>query len=450
MIRLASNINQNLPATYNFPPFIYLAQASSLDPSGPTRKMSTRYESRDYNVESPRREVSTTPRKNVYYDDYEDFRAPRRQPSFLQRSNPVRNERALVLRDRTRSRPTRTFSSDRDRRADSWDIGKAGGYCTADPATYGSGVIERRQRSPSPVRIRERILERERSPSPPPLERVRERVVERESEREQPAPVIINNRVYDEIGLDRTNRPRSPPPAPVIINNRIYEEREISPVRDGASLKGVQVVLGPESDRDTTVHLELDIEGDVESQLEEFSHLKRLGNFTAAEQYFQNDLYEYLDVPPVAVEYAEMLLQQGAYQRLKDLLQKQELKAPVPPRSGASSPRIAPVRVAGPVTRGKDPEIEERPVPPRPQPVDVVDEPSYAITRIYQAGKIESDAEKFDLAFRLIEVTAQMHSQGWLRRALSGVDDAEQKFYMHRRRKRRLEDSSLSSTEVKS
>lgn len=56
-----------------------------------------------------------------------------------------------------------------------------------------------RERSPSPVVIRERVVERVRSPSPPPVERIRTRIVEREKEREptpSPSP--------------------SPPPAPIM------------------------------------------------------------------------------------------------------------------------------------------------------------------------------------------------------------------------------------------
>jgi hypothetical protein len=125
--------------------------------------------------------------------------------------------------------------------------------------------------------------------------------------------------------------PSSRSSSPTIPRERevIYErerERSESPLDRTSPLKRVQVVLGPDSTLDTTVHLELDIEEDVEGQLEELSRLKILGHFNVAEQHFQTNLRDYSDVPPVAVEYAEMLLQQGAYKRLKELLLKQELK----------------------------------------------------------------------------------------------------------------------------
>lgn len=70
---------------------------------------------------------------------------------------------------------------------------------------------------------------------------------------------------------------------------------------------------------DITVHLEMDIVDDVESLLEEFSRLKRLGHFKAAEQYFQANLRSFRDFPPVTVEYADMLFEQGAYGRIQGL-----------------------------------------------------------------------------------------------------------------------------------
>ncbi len=299
-------------------------------------------------------------------------------------------------------------------------MGNARGHRTGETTRYGLGVTERQRRSPTD-------RERERASSPAA---VRERDIGRDIE------------------IERVRERDREPPLRAIISNRIYEERENSLVRGGAPRKGVQMVLGPESDQDTTIHFELDIEGDVESQLEEFSHLKRLGNFHLAEQYFKTNLHEYLDVPPVAVEYAEMLSQQGAYQRLTDLVQKKELNMPIPPPSEASSPSIASVPVATAITGEKDRDIEERPVPPRPQPVDAVDKPAYEITRIYKGGGIRSDAEKFDQAFRLIEATAQMYAQGSLREALSKADDAEQEFHIHRRRKQLPEGFGLSPTEV--
>ncbi|KAL2010815.1 hypothetical protein VTN00DRAFT_3533 [Thermoascus crustaceus] len=87
----------------------------------------------------------------------------------------------------------------------------------------------------------------------------------------------------------------------------------------------VQTVLNPSTAGDTTVHFELDVAEDIEGYIEEFSYLKRLGNFEAAEKYFQSNLQDYIDILPITVEYADMLLEQGAYKRLVDFYDKQTL-----------------------------------------------------------------------------------------------------------------------------
>jgi hypothetical protein len=367
--------------------------------------MSRRYESpEDFRLDGRNREAKTAPRNTVRYEEHD--RTIRRQQSFLQQLDSVRNDRALVLREETRSRPTRTASLDRGRRTDSWAL------YNAELNAPRTAVVERQSLSPIPVRTRDRGFERQRPPSSP--ERRRERFRSREREE-----------VY-------------------IIDN-YYGKKKDPPGRDRPSLKGVQVVLGPESVGNTTVHVELDIEGDIESHLEEFSHLKRLGRFTAAEQYYKHNLYEHRNVPPVAVEYAEMLLQQGAYQRLKDLLQKQELNAPVLRPFKDLSPYGAPMRLPSPDPVENDCKIEDQRASPVPTSVEAV---KGSIDD--QAREFKSDAERFDLAFGLIADAAQMHAQGWLRRALSGANRAEQKFNIHREGNHRLEDSRLSSTEVSS
>ncbi|KAH8816786.1 hypothetical protein F5884DRAFT_234110 [Xylogone sp. PMI_703] len=60
--------------------------------------------------------------------------------------------------------------------------------------------IRERERSPSPpVVVRERLVERLKSPSPPPVERIRTRIIEREKKEPSPSP-----------------SPSPPPPAPII------------------------------------------------------------------------------------------------------------------------------------------------------------------------------------------------------------------------------------------
>ena len=79
----------------------------------------------------------------------------------------------------------------------------------------------------------------------------------------------------------------------------------------------------PSMTKDTTIHYDMDIVEDVGLRLEEFSRLKRLGQFAAAERYFQESLSDSIDLSPVAVEYADMLVEQGAYERLHRVLSRQ-------------------------------------------------------------------------------------------------------------------------------
>jgi hypothetical protein len=98
------------------------------------------------------------------------------------------------------------------------------------------------------------------------------------------------------------------------------------PVPDGP--KAIGAVWDLSTTRDTTTHFELDVEGDLDGQLEEFSRLMRIGHFKAADQYFQNNLLDHIDNPFIAVGYANMLLEQGAYKRLDELIQDGEITSP--------------------------------------------------------------------------------------------------------------------------
>jgi hypothetical protein len=82
----------------------------------------------------------------------------------------------------------------------------------------------------------------------------------------------------------------------------------------------VNTFFNPSSARDITVHLTLDTEEDIESHLERFSRQKRLGQFKDAEQYFSAHLQNHISLPPVFMDYADMLLRQGSYSRLRELL----------------------------------------------------------------------------------------------------------------------------------
>lgn len=82
----------------------------------------------------------------------------------------------------------------------------------------------------------------------------------------------------------------------------------------------MQNIWNPKSRNDITVHFEMEVGEDLDSWLEEFSRLKRLGHFHAAEQYFEDNLRDFSGILPVAIEYSDMLVEQGAYKRLRQFI----------------------------------------------------------------------------------------------------------------------------------
>jgi hypothetical protein len=164
------------------------------------RRAGSVYEERDYysREDLPLRgpPVRTRERDREEIDIYtRREREPDRRPDFLRDDYGRGDAGPLVVRERE----TETF--------------------TRPP--------ERRPRSPSPVRIRERIIERERSPSPAPLERVRTRVVERERSSTPPPPERLRARV-----IETRERVRERSPSPIRYRERVVERaRSPSPIR---------------------------------------------------------------------------------------------------------------------------------------------------------------------------------------------------------------------------
>lgn len=70
------------------------------------------------------------------------------------------------------------------------------------------------------------------------------------------------------------------------------------------------------------------IEDDVQGCLEELARLKRLGWFQEALEYFDLNLKAQLDLPLVTIEYADLLVEQGAHHRLRELLDTKQLQPP--------------------------------------------------------------------------------------------------------------------------
>ncbi|PYI19033.1 hypothetical protein BO99DRAFT_473887 [Aspergillus violaceofuscus CBS 115571] len=66
----------------------------------------------------------------------------------------------------------------------------------------------------------------------------------------------------------------------------------------------------------TRIHLELPLEENLEKEIEHFARLSRLGEYGEAQSYFDCTLRQHVDFFPVIAEYADMLVQQGAFKAL--------------------------------------------------------------------------------------------------------------------------------------
>ena len=89
----------------------------------------------------------------------------------------------------------------------------------------------------------------------------------------------------------------------------------------------------PFGNTDTTIHLTLDVEDDLDLALENLSRLSRLGDFTSARALFHETLENHLDKPQVLIRWTETLLRQGDYKSLlsidRALLRIWELTVPI-------------------------------------------------------------------------------------------------------------------------
>jgi hypothetical protein len=96
---------------------------------------------------------------------------------------------------------------------------------------------------------------------------------------------------------------------------------EVPRVQDGAPhIPGLfQTIFDVNHPQNATVHLELPITDDYETELEEFCRLQRLGNFASAEEYFKDNLEPLLGNPYVFVQYGQMLLEKGDYLAFESL-----------------------------------------------------------------------------------------------------------------------------------
>ncbi len=127
--------------------------------------------------------------------------------------------------------------------------------------------------------------------------------------------LALNNTQSERPGLQSKSERVIPRPVPSSGTPR-NSAGDLFPVRvQENTAKKAQIFWNPSSTRDTTIHLELGIEEDLETQLEFFSRLKRLGHFREAEEFFQSNLRDYLDLGQVLAEYSIESLSLFSYHR---------------------------------------------------------------------------------------------------------------------------------------
>ncbi|KAK4170178.1 hypothetical protein QBC43DRAFT_1387 [Cladorrhinum sp. PSN259] len=105
---------------------------------------------------------------------------------------------------------------------------------------------------------------------------------------------------------------------------------DLSPETQGSepSIRRVDLVHDPSrATNDLTVQLEMELEEDWDTDLDEFCRLYRLGRFKEAKEYYRLNLTHVDSVPYVRVHYAEMLISCGDYQTFQALERLPEFDA---------------------------------------------------------------------------------------------------------------------------
>lgn len=115
----------------------------------------------------------------------------------------------------------------------------------------------------------------------------------------------------------------SPSPSPqrghITASTRWWADQRAANRPNPLTTRKIDGVYNGFHSNDLTVHLDLDVQDDLDDSLEEFSRLCRFGDFASASQFFAANLQSYLSNPYVLVHYAEMLVQQGEYQSIMRL-----------------------------------------------------------------------------------------------------------------------------------
>lgn len=83
--------------------------------------------------------------------------------------------------------------------------------------------------------------------------------------------------------------------------------------------EAIDFIYNPLRKKDVTVHLDLDVQEDLDISLERLSRFSRLGDFKNAKAHFDLELKEHLDKPYVLAQWTATLLEQGDYKSIAGL-----------------------------------------------------------------------------------------------------------------------------------
>ncbi|KAF3803724.1 hypothetical protein GCG54_00004903 [Colletotrichum gloeosporioides] len=111
-------------------------------------------------------------------------------------------------------------------------------------------------------------------------------------------------------------------PSFVEKQSRSPHENDSHVEENGSSFDLIGAHVNPNAPQDITFHLEIEATEDLEEDLESFSRLRRLGQFTAAMNHFRRCLLNSLDNTYVLVQYGQFLLESSDINGLSQLAEK--------------------------------------------------------------------------------------------------------------------------------
>lgn len=152
----------------------------------------------------------------------------------------------------------------------------------------------------------------------------------------------IRDRVYEDIRDHVYETTSARPPVREYTRNDLYELHNLEHNLKARAEHGrglFQTIYDVANPKNVTVHLDFPVFQDYDAEIEDFSRLRRLGNFEAANDLFKRTFEGHLKNPYIFVQYAEMLLDMGDYKSFDLLDPKPAFGGPLAPRPGASRER---------------------------------------------------------------------------------------------------------------